>query len=632
VDAEPTALMPRGALVEAWARATWHPELLRLGAPGALNPDAPSVVPFVTAADHAHGTPWPDVRLSDYARYPRDGDRSAYEGAVFTRMDRVATAAVAAVATGQAEFVDEVADGIYAICEQSTWCWPAHDDGFARTGEVVADRAHPYLDLGAGETAALLGWLHLALGDALETRFPGLARRMRAEVEARVLVPFLERRDWHWLGLHGRIHNWNPWIHGNVILAAAAFAEGAGARAIVDLAVDGIDRYLASLPADGAIDEGFAYWWNGAARALDALEVLDRAAGGSFDVAAVTGLDELLRFPQRSQLGRGWVLGFADAEPRTAEAHPWRIPHHWGRRLGLEDVVAHASAVDRGAPDAVAPNNGLGRTLGALVDEEGLAASAGAPALPASVVFGSLRLALARERSGSESGLAISLKGGDNDENHNHNDLGSVTVTLDGIPAVIDIGRPTYDARTFGPDRYRLWTMRSDWHSVPEPRGALQQAGARSRSGDLHGGDEGTGVAAWALELGDAWMLDAEARERWTRRIELDREASVALVHDEWSLAEHPDTRTTWIVWGEVVQTGPSSFRIRRPVAGSSDVIVDHDAAAVEIEVRGIDDPVIAHSWGERLTRVRLSPRLGASSMTVRFRAGNDDESAGKHA
>jgi hypothetical protein len=624
VSHEGIPLMPRGTLAVAWAAASWHPELLRLTGTAALDPDAPAVSRFVAAAEHALGTPWPDLRLSDYARYPRDGDRSAYETTVFARMDRVTTAAVAAVATDRVEFVDEVADGLYAICEQSTWCWPAHDDVFARTGGVVADLSHPYLDLGAGEIAALVSWARLALGDALDVRFPGLIRRMGAEVDARVFAPFLERRDWHWLGRHGRIHNWNPWIHGNVIVAAAAFADAGEGRAIVDLAVDGIDRYLAALPGDGAIDEGFGYWWNGAARALDALEVLDRAADGSFDVAAVTGLDELLRFPLRSQLGGDWVLGFADAEPRTAGGHPWRIPHHWGRRLGLDDVVVHASAFDRGAPDAVAPNNGLGRTLAALIDEEWLGASAGTPGLPASVVLPSLRLALARERGGSESGLAISLKGGHNDENHNHNDLGSVTVTLDGIPAVIDVGRPTYDARTFGPDRYTLWTMRSDWHSVPEPRGALQQAGARWRSGDLRGADDGTGVADWALDLDEAWRLDGDARERWMRRIELDREASVAAVHDEWSLADHPDTRTTWIVWGEVVGTGPSSFSIRRPVAASRDVIVDHDAADVEIEVREIDDPVIAHSWGERLTRVRLSPRPGARSALVRFRAGDD--------
>ncbi|HKH08084.1 MAG TPA: hypothetical protein VKA62_03970, partial [Agromyces sp.] len=441
------SIMRRGHLAAVWGDAEWHPELLF-----ALPWPQPGADPgeFVERADASIGGPWPAPLLSDYARYPRDGDRTSYERAVFSRMDRVATSVVAALATELPRYLDEIADGLQLLCEQSTWCWPAHDDVFARTGGVAADPAHPYLDLGAGEVASLFAWTRFALAESLDARYPGLGDRMRDEVDRRVLEPFTERRDWHWLGLDGRLHNWNPWIHGNVIVAAAAFADAGRSRAIADLAVDGIDRYLAEMPADGGVDEGFGYWWNGVARVLDTLEALDRASAGTLDVGRLDGLTELVRFPLRMQLGRDWVLGFADAEPRPADAHPWRIPHYWGRRLALPDVVAHASGFDRVVPAAAAPNNGLGRILAALGDPEWASAPAGQPPLPASVVLDSLSLALAREHEASEAGLAIAVKGGHNAENHNHNDLGSVTVALDGAPAVIDVGRPTYDARTFG--------------------------------------------------------------------------------------------------------------------------------------------------------------------------------------
>ena len=71
---EGTTLMPRGTLADAWAAASWHPELLRLTGTTALHPDAPAVARFVAAAEHALGTPRPVLRLSDYARYPRDGE------------------------------------------------------------------------------------------------------------------------------------------------------------------------------------------------------------------------------------------------------------------------------------------------------------------------------------------------------------------------------------------------------------------------------------------------------------------------------------------------------------------------------------------------------------------------------
>lgn len=610
----------RGDLARAWADASWNPALLRLDPWPQRASEAAR--PFVERADAAIGTPWPQPLLTEYARYPIDGDRASYESRVFARMDRVTTAAVAAVVTGSPQLLDETADGLQLLCEQSTWCWPAHDDVFARTGGVVADPADPYLDLGAGEVASLFAWSSFALGDALDARFPGLGDRMRAEVEARILRPFTERRDWHWLGLDGHLHNWNPWIHGNVIVAAAAFAGPERSRAIVDLAVDGIDRYLAAMPADGAVDEGFAYWWNGAARVLDALDVLDRASAGTLDLGRLPGLAELVRFPLRMQLGRDWVLSFSDTEPRPSAAHPWRIAHHWGGRLRLPDVVAHASRFDRGAPAPAAPNNGLGRILGALGDEGWASAPVEPTPLPASVVFGSLSLALAREHEASDSGLTIALKGGRNDENHNHNDLGSVTVALDGLPAVIDVGRPSYDARTFGPERYSLWMMRSDWHSVPEPRGAVQSAGAEWRSGPLRGRDgDGRALAEWSLDLDGAWPLGPGGT--WTRTIRLDRTTSTADVIDAWTIEPHPATRTTWLLWGEVTSEGDHDgrLRLRRPTTGSRDVLIEHDAEAVELDVRTIDDPVIAHSWGERMTRLRLRPPVHANSMTVRFRA-----------
>ncbi|HZW42438.1 MAG TPA: hypothetical protein VFE99_09040, partial [Agromyces sp.] len=199
------SISPRGVLAAAWAEAEWHPELL---SSEPWSRGAADVGAFLERADASIGTPWPVPLLTDYARYPRDGDRSSYEGAVFARVDRVATAATAAIVTRLPRYLDETADGLQLLCEQSTWCWPAHDDVFARTGGVVADPAHPYLDLGAGEVASLFAWVRFALGDSLDARFPGLGDRMRAEVDRRVLRPFTERRDWHWLGLDGHLHNW----------------------------------------------------------------------------------------------------------------------------------------------------------------------------------------------------------------------------------------------------------------------------------------------------------------------------------------------------------------------------------------------------------------------------------------
>ncbi|MFR0657052.1 hypothetical protein SB719_21135, partial [Pantoea sp. SIMBA_079] len=85
-------------------------------------------------------------------------------------------------------------------CEQSSWCWPAHDDAFARHGSIVAVADDPFLDLGAGEAVAQLAWADHVLGDALDERYPGLRSRIRFEASRRGFEPFLNRRDWWWIG------------------------------------------------------------------------------------------------------------------------------------------------------------------------------------------------------------------------------------------------------------------------------------------------------------------------------------------------------------------------------------------------------------------------------------------------
>ncbi len=176
---------------------------------------------MLAAARADRDLPWPQTTASTWARVRRDGDRTGHEALVAALTHRTSRAVLAALADpDDPALLDVVADAVLLRCEQSSWCWPAHDD------TLVPDPARPVLDLGAGEVAGQLAWTDHLLGDRLDERWPGLRARLRLEVRVRVLDPFRQRRDWHWLGLDGDVHNWNPWIHGNVLTAALALTEG----------------------------------------------------------------------------------------------------------------------------------------------------------------------------------------------------------------------------------------------------------------------------------------------------------------------------------------------------------------------------------------------------------------------
>ncbi|MEP6479254.1 MAG: heparinase II/III family protein [Rhodoglobus sp.] len=588
--------MPPATERDAWNATTGVPDLL-------------TRQDILRRAEADLGSAWPQPLASAAVRVHRDGDRDGWEQVAFARQRRLSRAALAAAFTLDDRWIDEVADGVVLLCEQSTWCWPAHDDAARRHGAVLGVVTDPYVDLGAGEVAGQLAWLDHLLADQLDARYPGLRHRMAHEVQTRVLDPFVRRRDWHWLGLDGDVHNWNPWIHGNVLVAALRFAQDSEAQAdVVALVIDGLDRYVASLPADGAIDEGFGYWWNGALRALEALDILSHATGGRLDAAELPALRETVAFPHRMHLGGPWYVNFADSQARPTSEHPWHALHRAARRIGDVQALAHAAAHRDPATPACDESEGLGRLLRGITDLDWLAAGTAASPLPRDVWLPSTQVLVARVSEKSSVGLTLAIKGGTNGEHHNHNDVGSFVIASDGVPVIVDAGRPTYTAATFGPDRYDIWTMQSSWHSVPEIRGTAQGAGEAFAAKDVHAAIE-SDVTAIELDIAPAYPVAGLGS--WRRSAALDRRHARITVSDVWDLepwtgsAAEPPTTVRLLVAGEV-QLAPGEARIT-PLEGATPVVVRWDpGATASTTVRELDDPVLSSVWGSRLRRIEI--------------------------
>ncbi|ALV47663.1 heparinase [Arthrobacter alpinus] len=579
--------------------------------------------PLRTSSAGGPGNPWPQPLASDFARYFRDGNRTAYEDLVSERQSRLSRAVVMALANehdGEAclLWVDEVADGVTLLCEQSTWCWGAHEDVHKRQRHVVPNIDRPYLDLGAGEVVAQLGWIDLVLGEKLDARIPGLRERMRAEVGRRVIAPFLDRDDWPWLGLDGDVHNWNPWIHSNLLVAAVTLVDDARLQSrVVALAIEGLDRFMASLPDDGAIDEGFSYWWNGAGRALEALAFLEQATAGALAVDGIPAVHAVLDFPHSMHLGGNWYLNVADGPALAHNDLPWDMVQTWARRLGHAEAAQHADA-QWGKP--LHGSLYLGRVLRALMtaSHRETQMTSGA-ALVQQSYLPSVQILVARQNTGSVEGLLLAVKGGHNGENHNHHDVGSVVVAVDGVPLLVDAGQPTYTARTFGPDRYDEQCMQSLWHNAPAPWGQEQQTGVSFAAELVQSpvSEDPTMV----LELAGAYNLPSGAS--WQRSASLDRTAGVVVVEDAWDLGEQqgPASSVNYLAAGTVVLDAAAGSATIHPngipghgLAQESEqrgerglrLVWNPNAAVVHQDSWQLSDPLLQRSWGDTLTRMRF--------------------------
>ncbi|MFJ1838776.1 heparinase [Streptomyces sp. NPDC088175] len=590
----------------------------------------------LTDAAEELGRPAPRLLASAWARTFRDGDRGAYEDAAWGLQERVSLLTLAAVLTGESAeaaespgacpHLDAAIDGLMAFAEASTWCWAPHERFAAERGDLVPDPDDPCLDLGAAEVASLFAWADHVLGPHLDRRMPGLRRRLRREVEQRVLLPFERRRDWRWIGVDGGANNWNPWIHGAVLVAALLLCEDGPRRAhLVRLVVEGLDHYMVTLPDDGGIEEGIAYWWVGACRLLEILDLLADVGGPALDARRTALLGALLRYPQRMHLGDDWYVNVGDAPARLTADQPWQVPFRWGARLGQPETVAHALAGARRQRSAAPPRAGLGRALTALADERWCRAvtadepDTSAPWLTGESWLPRLQILVARETAGTADGLAVAVKGGHNGEHHNHLDVGSYWVAANGRPLVVDVGRPTYTARTFGPDRYAIWPFRSDWHNVPEP-GAGQQPGPAHRAREVRV-ELAPGVAGMTAELSGAYPRSALTR--WDRTVRLVRSDGVTSPHV--SVEERWEGRTENVALHHVlagqVEYGDGWATVTAPDGNGLVMRWDPRVAVASVVRKDLDDPILGRIWGDVLTRLTLTVRSSGAqgSLTVRW-------------
>ena len=548
--------------------------------------------------------PWPLLTATAYARFKADGDRQAYERPYFARRDKLIAAVITAVLTGDTSAAD-ITDGVWLLCEETSWCLPAHQPGAG-----LPDPDKPHVDLFAAETAALLAWTAMLTGEHED--------RVRREVKIRVLDPYRARDDWWWYGLSGGadLNNWTPWIHSNLLIASLLLDDQPHSTA--NRAVAALDRYLDVVPDDGGCDEGASYWWRAGASLFECLQTLTEACGSDFGAFQLPKVKAIARYPMVAHIAGDVHVNFADGPIRP----PGTVPHllyRFAARTGDRQVQQHALAMrpEYAASLVTGPNGSVGRMLAAITDDEWTAAPPARFPAPLQSWLPATGILTAREREGDTAGLFLAAKAGHNDESHNHNDIGSFIIANDGRPLLIDPGAGTYTRQTFGPDRYQIWTMQSSWHNTPAPAGQPQAAGRAHRATDVSASLSAT-AAELALDLAAAYPAAAGVRF-WRRTLRLDRGAPLVAVHDSWELTQTSPRTACYLITSEEPQVAGATIVLPSGLEIDIDATVDGPSAGrISVERRDLDDPQLRAIWGRHLYRITVTlPGLSGSLRTL---------------
>ncbi len=569
---------------------------------------------------------WPALPASLFLDFARTGNRENFQNAFGARRHALRNLVLAECAEGKNRFINDILNGVWAICEESYWGLPAHLSLQAQ-GFGLPDVTEPTVDLFASETGSLLAWTSYLLGSELDKISPLIDQRIQLELERRILKPCLERNDFWWMGFRQGVlvNNWNPWINSNWLTVVLLKEKDEEKRLqAIEKIMKSLDVFVDSYPPDGGCDEGPGYWNRAGASLFDCLEMLYRATVGEINVYNESLIQEIGRYIYRAHIANQYFINFADASPRvTLESD---LVYRYGTRIGDENLAgfgAYFAALQQEQGRTFWGS--IGRQLPAIFNfAELTTAEQGQPLLRDVWMEGNQVMA-ARSQQGSVEGLYLAAQGGHNAESHNHNDVGNFIVYLDGLPMIIDVGVETYTRKTFSAQRYEIWTMQSAYHNLPTINGIMQQEGREYAARDVHYTMDDD-FAQLQLDITEAYPPEANI-EKWTRTIRLNRGSEI-LITDEFDLRKKTkDIDLTLMTGCKITLNEPGKITLqyinKSPAEPkvSLNVFFDADKLTPKFETMPINDKRLKNVWGDKITRILLQANSAANrdSWILRF-------------
>ena len=588
---------------------------------------------YHTEAIKRRGQKWESLPASVYLEFYRDGNRSHYEKLYFDRRYDLQALTIAECIEGRGEYLDDIINAIWLICEETTWVIPAHlnhgrpskgsfyhrPGNNEKTAYPEPRRLHDpeddvYIDLFAAETGSLISWVYYFLGDALAGPAPEVKRRMEEEMIRRILRPFAELDYFPWAGLahNDPVNNWNPWINSNLLTAYLVFA-GVYDRAEhgVNKTIKSINRFLYFYADDGGCDEGPSYFGVAGASLLDFIEELAHVTDVSY-LYNDKKIRNMAAYIYKVYIGKEYYVNYADAPPRVFAAAG--VLGRAGKNMGNPTLGAFTEWLRANKfcnTDTVSDRTFNAYRMYAGIFSQGKKEQNAEFRAPTLAWFPGIQVVTARGSEDTRKGFFFSAKGGNNNESHNHNDIGSFLLYCDTVPVLADAGVETYTKFTFSDRRYTLWTMQSGYHNLPTINGADQAPGLEycaknieisgAKGGQL-GEDCPAGGFRFSLDIAGAYPASAGINSY--RREFVFVPDSGLQVTDTWSLKECKSP----LILNFLCYEKPEISGSRALLSGLVSMDFDAGSFTAETEEIRLIDPKIHGDWQkDYLYRLRLT-------------------------
>lgn len=415
-------------------------------------------------ADKLCKEPITELSFFDFTLFRETGSRLEYEKHYFTKRKRLNTFAIMCLLEpDQPIYLKELHEVIWSICNEYSWCLPAHLKDRPEMLEesdflTLAEQPHYTIDLFSAETAFALSEIYRLTEDVLD---PLIKKRIVQELHKRIFIPF-QHQSYFW---ETSTHNWASVCACSIGAAGLHLLNDEPLLAgILKRVLNALQYYLKGFNDDGGCLEGYGYWQYGFGFYVYFADLLKVKTAGNVDLFDQKKVHKMALFQQKCFIHKKKVVNFSDS---TEEATVF---------LGLSHYLS------RMYPQIEVPKN----ELRASYSEDHC--SRWAPAIRNLLWFDESKrgqewrdttyyLNDSQWLISRNNGYAFASKGGHNDEPHNHNDIGHFILQANGETFLKDLGSGMYCEAYFSDKRYEFLCNGSQGHSVPIINNQLQKDG-----------------------------------------------------------------------------------------------------------------------------------------------------------
>jgi hypothetical protein len=557
---------------------------------------------------------WRVVKASEYMEYERSGSRVAMEGPFTANTNALSRLVMAELAEGKGRFTEQIVNGLWQFCDMSSWVLSAHL-GLQKSRRSLPDHNEVIIDLTSGDIGSFVSWTHYFLNKEFDKINPEISARLRYEIRKRILNPYMERSDYWWqafnAGPNTMVNNWNPWCNFNVLACFLLMEDDPAKQAAgVHRTMVSVDKFINYTKSDGACEEGPSYWGHAAGKMYDYLQLLSNATAGKISIFDAPLIRNMGEYISRSYVGDGWVVNFADASAKGG-GEPGVI-HRYGTAVGSEDMKSFAAFLltSRHGKYEVIAGRDLFRTFENLNGFNGLKNTS--PSLSNSTYSWYPETEFCYIRNNT--GFFLATLGGHNAESHNHNDVGTFSLYLNNMPLLIDVGVGTYKRQTFGPERYSIWTMQSDYHNLPKINGQSQLFGSQYRSKNMKFDSSANKIS---LDISAAYAKGTAST--WRRTFVLDANGGLTL-NEEFKIDTLKAANIVYFMtWAKPEISVPGQIVLEKD-GTKAKLLYNKSLFDTAVEMIPVDDKKLNAVWGSQLYRLAFTAKKMQKSGSYTFK------------